>query len=160
MSFLEDMKMCQCTAPEKQYSKTSCHACWTCAKCGKFGGCDNLAYYDTEPVTFSMEPFGAPPPFPAELLAGRSSEWDKVRDKAVKDHPYCAACEGKTILEVHHKKPFHLYPELELEPSNLIVLCRRDHFAFGHLFDWHAYNPNVDEDVISWRYKIKGRLYV
>lgn len=54
-------------------------------------------------------------------------------------------------LQVHHIKPFHLHPDLELDPDNLITLCeikgRDHHLLIGHLDDWEAYNPNVRHDV-------------
>lgn len=68
--------------------------------------------------------------------------------------PICAACGEADGLEVHHRKPVHLFPELELEPSNLITLCEKRgcHFRIGHSFDWRAYNPSVQEDAeTQWR---------
>jgi 5-methylcytosine-specific restriction endonuclease McrA len=54
-------------------------------------------------------------------------------------------------LNVHHKKPFHLFPQLELEPTNLITLCMESgkdcHIKLGHGDNFKAYNPNVEEDV-------------
>lgn len=38
-----DSPVCICKQPEKKYSEAVCYLCWTCSKCGKFGGCDNLA---------------------------------------------------------------------------------------------------------------------
>lgn len=34
--------ICSCEVPEKEYSETTCTCCWTCKKCGQYGGCDNL----------------------------------------------------------------------------------------------------------------------
>ena len=54
-------------------------------------------------------------------------------------------------MNVHHKKPFHLFPELELESTNLITLCmdgdKDCHIKLGHGGSFKAYNPNVEEDV-------------
>jgi len=33
--------MCRCSKPKKKYSTAGCEMCWTCEKCGNFGGCDN-----------------------------------------------------------------------------------------------------------------------
>jgi 5-methylcytosine-specific restriction protein A len=61
---------------------------------------------------------------------------------------------------VHHIRPFHTHPELELEPSNLITLCesgRRGvhcHLLFGHLGSFRRVNPMVHEDVKRWRAKL------
>ena len=59
----------------------------------------------------------------AAVSGGRSPRWDKVRADFLKLHDHCEACGGKRALNVHHKKPFHIYPELELEEANLITLC-------------------------------------
>ena len=68
----------------------------------------------------------------------RSSQWGSIRAKHLKDHSTCAACGGTDKLEVHHKVPFHVHPELELDLTNLITLCEADkngiccHLGFGH----------------------------
>lgn len=38
---LPELNLCLCKEPEKKYSDSVCYLCWTCKKCGKFGGCDN-----------------------------------------------------------------------------------------------------------------------
>lgn len=77
----------------------------------------------------------------------RSWKWPALRRKTLKAAGCCAACGGTTKLQVHHIKPFHLFPKLELEPSNLIVLCgakgRQCHLRIGHGRDWDLWNPNV-----------------
>jgi len=85
----------------------------------------------------------------------RSPHWPTVQHKHLKKFPACAACGGNTNLNVHHKKPFHLYPELELEPTNLITLCmdgdKDCHIKLGHGGSFKAYNPNVEPDVAEVR---------
>jgi len=84
----------------------------------------------------------------------RSSEWVSVRNEFVRLHPRCEACGSGYDLNVHHVEPFHLRPDLELEPSNLITLCREHHFRIGHDPDgpwkpqkpsWSYWNPKVRE---------------
>ena len=88
----------------------------------------------------------------------RSSNWSKVRKKFVKKNSFCAVCGSKKKLQVHHIKPFHLYPELELDENNLIVLCgKRCHLLFGHLGSFHSYNLNIKQNAKEWRDKIKTR---
>lgn len=93
----------------------------------------------------------------------RSKEWPKVRKEYLKLHPKCFVCLRKTKINVHHIKPFHLHPLLELEPSNFISLCENNkggincHLAFGHLGNFKSWNVNVREDTKAWRLKILNR---
>lgn len=110
-------------------------------------------------------------PMPCEIQeflpmgSPRSGKWPAVRNKVLEERGVCLACgcTDHTILSVHHIKPFHLFPELELEPTNLVVLCEgaslNCHFAFGHLLDWKAYNPEVIKDASRFFVKKKNRLY-
>ena len=78
----------------------------------------------------------------------RSSKWDDVRDAYVALHPTCAACGSNKRIQVHHILPFFMYPELELENSNLIVLCmdvEECHLNIGHGGSYRCYNPMVIE---------------
>jgi 5-methylcytosine-specific restriction enzyme A len=84
-------------------------------------------------------------------LTSRSTQWPRVRKAWLKDHPTCAACGSIECIQVHHKKPFHDYPELELDPKNFITLCERrpvnDHLEIGHLGNWKDFNTNVESDA-------------
>ena len=92
------------------------------------------------------------------LGARRGSGWTEVRSNFLRLNPLCAVCLSKKV-EVHHKIPFYLRRDLELDPDNLITLCRDHHFWFGHLGDWKAYNIEVSQDAATWQQKIKGRKY-
>ena len=88
--------------------------------------------------------------------ATRSPEWDKVRKAHLKDYPNCAVCGGDKKLQVHHIRPFHLHPNLELDPTNLITLCENGnkeidcHIFCGHLGSFKSYNVNVEKDAQYW----------
>ena len=93
----------------------------------------------------------------------RSGDWPRVRADFVRLHPVCEACGTKKDLNVHHIVPFHLDSSLELDPKNLITLCREHHFRIGHDPDgpwlprkpnWYDSNPNVRRDALAVR---KGR---
>jgi len=95
----------------------------------------------------------------------RSSRWTEVRNNFVKKHPVCEACGTSAALNVHHVEPFHVRPELELDESNLITLCREHHFRIGHDPDgpwrpkkpsWLASNPMVRFHAEQFK---EGRRY-
>lgn len=93
----------------------------------------------------------------------RSNRWATVRKNHLKKNPNCALCGGTKKLEVHHIKPFHVHPELELDPNNLITLCEDKgdgvycHLFFGHLGNFHSINEDVLIDIEIWREKLKNR---
>lgn len=62
-------------------------------------------------------------------------------------------CGGTKNLEVHHVKPFHIDPTLELDPTNLITLCeemsKECHLKKGHLGNWKKVNENVLSDCVA-----------
>lgn len=90
--------------------------------------------------------------------AARSSKWSEVRKQHLKTSPNCIACGRNSKLEVHHKIPVHLNPELELEPSNLVTLCADPcHLLFGHLMNFKSYNKMVVEDSMVYLNKVKNR---
>lgn len=92
----------------------------------------------------------------------RSPHWETARKKHLKDNPACAACGNTKNVQVHHIRPFHLFPELELEPTNFISLCETEvvdddktndnhHLHLGHGGDFHKNNEKVLEDVDKYR---------
>lgn len=93
----------------------------------------------------------------------RSPQWQGVRHAHLAKEPSCRACGGHDFLEVHHIKPFHLFPELELDDANLITLCMHPshscHFVQGHLLDYQAYNLSVEEDATRYFTEVQSRKY-
>jgi 5-methylcytosine-specific restriction protein A len=97
-----------------------------------------------------------------KLAPQRSPHWKAV-EKAFLAGKTCAACDGKKNLQAHHEQPFHLFPERECDPANLIALCmapgRWCHLRFGHGFDWKAFCPDVRERAAASLASIQGRQY-
>lgn len=90
----------------------------------------------------------------------RSARWEEVRRKHLLDNPVCVACGCSNGVQVHHLRPFHLFPELELEPSNLITLCENEvsggidnnhHLVLGHRGNFKNNNINVLTDINDYR---------
>lgn len=67
----------------------------------------------------------------------RSWKWAAFEKELIAAHPYCSACGSVKNLVGHHIKPFWEFPELELDPDNICILCesrggRLCHFLIGH----------------------------
>ena len=98
-------------------------------------------------------------PDPGLVAAGvpRSSKWPKVRASHLKARPECEACGQRDSLEVHHIQPFHLRPDLELDPANLMTLCGDPcHIVHGHLMAWARCNPTARTDVRTYRANLEA----
>lgn len=95
-------------------------------------------------------------------IEGRSPHWPALRAQWLRRHNFCRACGRRDHLQVHHKKPFHTHPELELAPSNLITLCENtpeeDHLQIGHHGNWKNINPNVESDSDALLKKRTGHV--
>ena len=93
--------------------------------------------------------------------AARSGKWPALERKWISLHGTCAACGSTEQLAAHHKHPFHICPELELDPRNLITLCGKHccHLMVGHSGDWHAFNPHVESDAAFLLKRIEKREY-
>jgi hypothetical protein len=87
----------------------------------------------------------------------RSSKWPALRSLWLGLAPRCRACLRKDSLEVHHAEPVHVAPEKELDPANLVTLCRGCHLVFGHLNSWESWNANCKEDADQHAAKVKQR---
>jgi len=93
----------------------------------------------------------------------RSPEWPRVAKEHRLREPTCVVCgyKGKK-LQVHHIKPFHLHPQLELDPRNLITLCeargRDHHLLLGHLDAWDSYNEHIHDDVRHFHRKTAAQI--
>lgn len=95
----------------------------------------------------------------------RSSKWPAVRKAHLVEHPVCEVCGGSEKLKVHHVRPFHLHPDFELDPRNLLTLCEAGrgglncHLAIGHLGDFKSFNVDARANAAEWAVKIKTRPY-
>ena len=90
----------------------------------------------------------------------RADGWLEFRDAYVRDNPKCVVCGAKKKLQVHHIVPFHVAPDLELDPTNLLTLCVNKkygincHLLVGHCGNYRRVNPNVELDAMTWKYKL------
>lgn len=81
-----------------------------------------------------------------QKLLVRASGWRPLREDFIVAHPACAACGAvELMMQVHHIKCVHLFPELELVWGNLITLCSKHHLILGHGGNWKLWNKNIVE---------------
>lgn len=85
------------------------------------------------------------------LLAGeRDSRWPALRKKYIQAHPRCEACNTLQEVQVHHIVPVKKDPSKELDPFNLISLCKKGcHLKIGHGGSYQFFNPGCKEDALS-----------
>lgn len=73
----------------------------------------------------------------------RTQEWlAVVRQVYERDHHLCQRCGSPTSPHAHHIKPWADYPELRLDPDNLITLCETCHL-------WVHSSANVNRDYLG-----------
>ncbi len=94
--------------------------------------------------------------------APRSGHWPVVRAQHLEREPECAACgSAEAGLEVHHLRPFHLHPELELDDGtngfdgNLITFCKRCHLLIGHGATYQGFNEDARKDATLIRSRVE-----
>lgn len=78
----------------------------------------------------------------------RSPQWSTLRKNFLRENPKCKACGSTVSLQVHHVRPFHIDPALELDHTNLITLCMSKnecHLRLGHGDNFKAFNPLIRE---------------
>ena len=76
----------------------------------------------------------------------RSSKWSALEKSFKKQFPTCACCRTNKKVQIHHIVPFHVSPELELEPTNLISLCmskRMCHLQIAHCGSFRKWTENI-----------------
>ena len=106
--------------------------------------------------------------FIAHIMHKRSNHWPTVRKHWLEIHPSCAACGGLDHTQVHHIQPFHLNPELELEPTNFIktsgnkiktVQLIRPSFAMDKLNSTKDYDKLLEIAIYNVDINICGVYY-
>lgn len=98
-------------------------------------------------------------PVEPPLMVPRSPGWGRLRGEYLRDHPRCECCGADDDLDVHHVRPVHLWPELELDRGNLLTMCGRCHLLLGHLGSWRSYNRRVREDAAYMLDAVSRRPY-
>ena len=89
--------------------------------------------------------------------ASFNGSWQRCRRSFLrKVGKECVCCASKKKIEVHHKLPRHIRPDLALKFSNLIALCKGCHLRIGHLGSYFTYNAEVERVCMYVRqYSIK-----
>ena len=87
----------------------------------------------------------------------RSEEFEKIKRRFLRMNPHCAVCGTTKKKAAHHIRPVYLWPELALDETNLITLCKRHHLEWGHLGSYKSYNLSVVTDAEIMKERIKTR---
>ena len=75
--------------------------------------------------------------------------WQRCRkDFLKKVGKVCVCCNATKKIEVHHILPRHIRPDLAVDQTNLIALCKDCHFHIGHLNSYFTYNAAVSS--VCW----------
>jgi 5-methylcytosine-specific restriction protein A len=68
---------------------------------------------------------------PSRHKRGYDNDWLRLRVRVIAEQPLCARCLENGLCrpaeEVHHIVPIKVDPQLRLEISNLLPVCRRCH---------------------------------
>ncbi len=83
--------------------------------------------------------------------APRSPKWGALRNRFVKENPFCAGCGDIKDLTVHHIIPFHVRKDLELDECNLVSVCNDCHWNICHLRDWRMVNSHCLDDLLAYK---------
>lgn len=93
--------------------------------------------------------------------AKRNPGWTKFRKTHLNQFPDCYVCGAVTKLQVHHIVPFHVAPDLELNPENVLTLCTGGkhkglncHLIFGHHGNYKKVNIDCLDEAVYWRGKL------
>jgi len=94
---------------------------------------------DKKPKRTSNTDFKEPPSYRHNMPGVefyQTREWMAARYQVFKQHGALCACCGATrktgaVLQVDHIKPRSLYPDLELDVTNLQILCRECNLGKG-----------------------------
>ena len=63
----------------------------------------------------------------AQPRTSRGGRWHKASVAYRKAHPICEYCNKRAAVEVDHVKPWHEYPKLRYDTSNLKSTCHDCH---------------------------------
>jgi 5-methylcytosine-specific restriction endonuclease McrA len=76
--------------------------------------------------------------------ASRNFSWQRCRKRFLKKvGKVCVCCSSKKQIEVHHVLPRHIRPDLAVDMTNLIALCKGCHLRIGHLGSYFTYNATI-----------------
>lgn len=95
---------------------------------------------------------------PGKPDKGRSGKWPAVRKAHLRAHPACVACGRTGGNDVHHVKPFHLWPELETDPTNCATFCPPCHHVIAHAGNYALYVATALEDAARHRESVRAAL--
>lgn len=85
----------------------------------------------------------------------RSSQWEPLSKELKKRWPICCFT-GMPTTVIHHIRPWHLFPELELDENNLAPVADWAHLYVAHVGNYSHY---LDPDKFWWQAKRLSNLF-
>lgn len=76
------------------------------------------------------------PEYQREYRKQNPDKFQRYREKARREHPYCEVCGTSLDLRVHHRTPVSQGGTHKKE--NLMILCEKHHWAKGTGIHWHG----------------------
>lgn len=89
----------------------------------------------------------------------RSPQWPPVERAFLRAHPECRGCGSRRNLNAHHLVPFHVDRAKELDPDNLVAVCRSCHFVLCHRNDWSNWEPDAPRLLDAHRARTGARPF-
>lgn len=91
-------------------------------------------------------------PDPGACGCARNPAWEKA-SKEFLIGKVCIVCGGTRGMQTHHKYPFHLFPDREMDSKYWVPICTDGpggmncHRTVGHGGNFKNYNPHVESDA-------------
>ena len=96
-------------------------------------------------------PLIPPPP----VITGRSPRWPAFVHQLLRERPLCEGC-GRRSETGHHVIPFHVRPDLELDPGNVVPVCPPCPFVVCHGGNWQLYIPTARADLAAHLARVRA----
>lgn len=89
----------------------------------------------------------------------RKEEYEYIQLKKQafnRDNHECQNCKVKDNLCGHHILPYKFKRKANLDIDNIITLCKKCHFTFGHNSNWKQFNIDLVNNTLIEKYSLSA----